>query len=262
MSDFTGGDVYQKEFDPDAYLHQYFEYGKRSMGNEFSNFSLKQFAEIFTSGKVKGKTLIDIGTGPTIYQLISACEAFDEIIVTDYTDKNREAFGKWLEKKPGAHDWSGFIKRVCDLEGNRKIPSEKEGQLRKSIKKVLKCDVHKCNPVDPVIVPQADCLLSVLCLESASQDYDSYCTAIKNITTMLKPGGHLVLAGIIGNNYYKVGDVTFSALHLSEEMIQDALNKAGYHIKSFQLSKKTEESVEDGADFLAYFVIVAHIKAQ
>lgn len=35
-----------------------------------------------------GDILIDIGSGPTIYQLLSACEVFREIIMSDYTELN------------------------------------------------------------------------------------------------------------------------------------------------------------------------------
>lgn len=70
-------------------------------------------------GAVKGELLIDIGSGPTIYQLLSACESFTEIIVSDYTDQNLWELQKWLKKEPGAFDWSPVVTYVCDLEGNR-----------------------------------------------------------------------------------------------------------------------------------------------
>ena len=48
------------------------------------------------TGGLEGKLLIDIGSGPTIYQFLSACESFQEIIATDYTDKNLQELEKWL----------------------------------------------------------------------------------------------------------------------------------------------------------------------
>lgn len=68
---------------------------------------------------VKGDLLIDIGSGPTIYQLLSACESFKEIIATDYTDQNLQELEKWLKKDPGAFNWSIVVEYVCELEGNR-----------------------------------------------------------------------------------------------------------------------------------------------
>lgn len=68
---------------------------------------------------LQGDVLIDIGSGPTIYQLLSACESFKEIIATDYTDQNLQELEKWLKKEPGAFDWSPVVTYVCELEGNR-----------------------------------------------------------------------------------------------------------------------------------------------
>lgn len=72
-----------------------------------------------STGGVGGNVLIDIGSGPTIYQLLSACEVFREIIATDYTPQNLQELQKWLKKEPGAHDWSPIVQHVCELEGDR-----------------------------------------------------------------------------------------------------------------------------------------------
>nr|WKR38376.1 putative N-methyltransferase [Rhinella marina] len=257
MSDYTGKDKYQNLFSPKEYLESYFHLGAGSMGDEYLQFVLKGLVETFNSGKVKGDTLIDIGTGPTIYQLLSACEAFKNIIVSDFVDKNREEFNVWLQNQPVAFDWSPVVKHVCQLEGDRIPWQEKEELLRKAIKQVLKCDVFNTNPIDPVTIPQVDCVLSCLCLEGACKDFESYITALKNMTTLLKLGGYLVMTGDLGNNYYMVGDVKFSGLNLNEDFLREAITGAGYVIESFQQSKKTEDSVEDKADFTAYYVIVA-----
>ena len=68
---------------------------------------------------LRGDTLIDVGCGPTIYQLLSACERFREIIALDYTDQNRRELEKWLKNEAGAFDWSPVVKYVCELEGDR-----------------------------------------------------------------------------------------------------------------------------------------------
>ncbi|CAJ0940354.1 unnamed protein product [Ranitomeya imitator] len=69
------------------------------------------------AGGVRGKTLIDIGHGPTIYQDLSACESFDEIIGADYTDRNREYYERSLRNEAGTFDWTNVIQNVCAMEG-------------------------------------------------------------------------------------------------------------------------------------------------
>nr|XP_006133694.2 nicotinamide N-methyltransferase-like [Pelodiscus sinensis] len=118
MAEYTRGNVYQAAFDPKAYL-EYFKFGEGSVGDEYLNFALKHYCKAFASGDMKGDTLIDIGSGPTIYQLLSACENFKEIVASDYTDRNRQELEKWLKKEPGAFDWTPVVKYVCELEGDR-----------------------------------------------------------------------------------------------------------------------------------------------
>ncbi|XP_068119870.1 nicotinamide N-methyltransferase-like [Hyperolius riggenbachi] len=258
MSEFTGPDFYQKNFDPKAYLAMYYPLEGGTV-HEHLQFVLKRLARIFSSGKVKGETIIDIGTGPTIYQLLSACEAFNNVIVSDFTDKNREELKAWLINQPGAFDWSPVVKYVCQLEGNRISWTEKEDRLRKAIKQVLRCDVMQNNPLSPVVLPQVDCILSCLCLEGACKDVEAYVTALKNITNLLKPGGYLVLTGVLGSHYYMVGEVWFSGLFLTEDIIKESLSGIGYIVENFETSAK--QFWKEVSGFSDFFVLFARRSA-
>lgn len=68
-------------------------------------------------GEVSGCTLIDIGSGPTIYQLLSACAHFEDITLTDFLEVNRQELRLWLREEPGAFDWSVYSQHVCLIEG-------------------------------------------------------------------------------------------------------------------------------------------------
>lgn len=64
-----------------------------------------------------GRTLIDIGSGPTVYQLLSACAYFEDITMTDFLEVNRQELGRWLRQEPEAFDWSAYSWHACLLEG-------------------------------------------------------------------------------------------------------------------------------------------------
>lgn len=68
-------------------------------------------------GEVSGQALIDIGSGPTIYQLLSACAHFEDITMTDFLEVNRQELGLWLREEPGAFDWSVYSQHACLIEG-------------------------------------------------------------------------------------------------------------------------------------------------
>ncbi|XP_072467156.1 nicotinamide N-methyltransferase-like [Notamacropus eugenii] len=228
-SNFTTKDTYLKHFSPRTYLETYYTFGPSiSKESEILMHNLRKLSETFSLGRVKGDLLIDIGTGPTIYQLLSACESFKEIVVTDYTDQNREEVIQWLKKEPGAFDWSSVVKYVCELEGDREKWAEKEEKLRERVKQVLKCDVTQAQPLGPASLPQADCLLTAYCLEAACKDLPTYQQALKNLNSLLKPGGFLVLICALKSNYYMMGNERFSCLPLTQEEIEASLEKAGF----------------------------------
>uniref|UniRef100_A0A8C5SFV2 Nicotinamide N-methyltransferase n=1 Tax=Laticauda laticaudata TaxID=8630 RepID=A0A8C5SFV2_LATLA len=254
--EFTGGDVYQKEFNPKIYL-EYFHFGKGSVEDEFLEFILKCFCKIFTSGVLKGGTLIDIGSGPTIYQLLPACGSFENIIATDYLDKNCQEITKWVKKEPGAFDWSSVVQYVCQLEGNRETCAEKEAKLRRSIKQVLRCDVHQSNPLAPISLAQADCLLSTECLESACKDQASFQAALKNLSSLLKLGGHLVLGGVLGCTFYRLGPRKFFSMLFTEEILKNGLSTAGFAIVEFSTEPRVFKTNMEDCDFSGKYVILA-----
>ncbi|KAM4848836.1 nicotinamide N-methyltransferase [Urocitellus parryii] len=254
-SGFTSKDEYLRHFNPRDYLEKYYNFGsKPSAENQILKHLLKNLFKIFCLGGVKGDLLIDIGSGPTIYQLLSACESFKEIIATDYTDQNLQELEKWLRKEPGAFDWSPVVTYVCDLEGNRVKGPEKEEKLRRAVRQVLKCDVTQSQPLGAVRVAPADCLLSTLCLDAACPDLPTYCTALRNLGSLLKPGGFLVVVDALKSSYYTIGQQRFSSLSLGPEAVEAAVKEAGYTIQQFEVISQSYSSTTADNEGLFFLV--------
>ncbi|KAG8444358.1 hypothetical protein GDO86_009519 [Hymenochirus boettgeri] len=110
-------------FDPNAFKRVFCSFGKGR--DKILNYRIQKLFQTFGPGGIEGDNLIDIGTGPSIYQLLSACESFKHITATDFTDRNRQEFKKWLKNEPGSFDWSDILQAVCELEGNRDAWQEK-----------------------------------------------------------------------------------------------------------------------------------------
>ncbi|XP_007934713.1 nicotinamide N-methyltransferase [Orycteropus afer afer] len=242
-SGFTTKDAYLSHFNPRDYLEKYYNFGSiHSAENQIVRHLLENLFKIFCLDGVKGNLLIDIGSGPTIYQLLSACESFKDIVASDYTDQNLQELERWLKKEPGAFDWSPIVNYVCDLEGNRVKGPEKEEKLRRAVKQVLKCDVTQSQPLGPVSLPLADCLLTTLCLDAACPDLLTYCTALKNLSSLLKPGGFLVIIDALKSSYYMIGEQRFSSLSLGQEAVEAAVREAGYTIEQFHVISQSYSS--------------------
>ncbi|KAM5142361.1 nicotinamide N-methyltransferase-like [Mantella aurantiaca] len=255
----TSSQAYIDDFDPVNYYRSYYLLEEGSHTGEWIHFVLRNLHETFTSGDVKGDLLVDIGAGPTIYHLLSACEAFDNIVTSDFLEQNRAQLQKWLRKDPDALDWTPIVKLVCELEGNSDSEScrKKEEKLRRTVLGVLKCDVLKKNPYDPVVMPQADCLISCLCLEAPCKDVESFTDVLRNLKGLLKPGGHILIQSVLNCSYYYVGQHKFFSLAITKEDLEIAFNEAGYEIVKLYVIQCIEKQGIDVSNRDSYYFLHA-----
>uniref|UniRef100_A0A3B3Z765 Uncharacterized protein n=1 Tax=Periophthalmus magnuspinnatus TaxID=409849 RepID=A0A3B3Z765_9GOBI len=180
-----------------------------------------------TDNKIGGDLLIDVGSGPTLYQVLSGCEVFSKVLLTDFLEVNRQELKKWLKGEGGSLDWTPYIQYVCKLEG--RSPSEwkeKAARLREVVSDVLPIDVHRAQPMASDALPSegADCLVSCFCLESVSPDLDTFTKALGHIGTLLRSEGHLLLIGALQESYYFGGPgVKIPVVPLNEAQVCAAL---------------------------------------
>ena len=102
-------------------------------------------------------------------------------------------------------------------------------------------------------MPAADCVLSLLALECACHDVDTYRAAIRNLVGLLKPGGHLVTSVALRCGEYMVGSRKFFTLSLEQETVEKALQEAGCQVLKCQYSPiKYSEAfcLNDGSCFV------------
>lgn len=118
--------------------------------------------------------------------------------------------------------------------------------MRRVVRQVLKCDVTQSQPLGSVPLPLADCLLSTLCLDAACPDLPAYCTALRNLSSLLKPGGFLVVVDALKSSYYMIGEQKFSSLCLGQEAIEAAVREAGFSVEQFEvISRKYSSTMCD-----------------
>lgn len=254
-TNFTEGEFYQAHFDPRAYVRNFYSSPRgHSDEKDFLTFVLGVFSRLFSTGKHRGQRLIDVGSGPSIHCVISACTHYDEILLSDFSDNNRREIDKWLKNQEGCLDWSPILQHVSKTEGKR--PSDLEATLKQRIKKVLKCDVRLENPFDPLTLEPADCVITSLCLEAACKDMQIYRQALHGLTKLLCPGGLFVMVGVLSETFYKVDEQLFSCLSLKQNYIEEALKGFGFSIQEFNVLP-AEDQNNSVSDFEAVFVLVA-----
>ncbi|XP_075450975.1 nicotinamide N-methyltransferase-like [Ascaphus truei] len=225
---------HDEEFDPRTFLDTYFYNGTNDMFEEVVVFPITQLFKMFSSGRVRGETLLDVTIGPLAFHLLTACDYFKEINVIEFIDKNIREFEMWRNKEPGAADWSHAAKIVCELEGKSEEWPGKEDKARRAVKRVVKCDLTKDNPLEPVVLPQMDCLLCAFVLLVVSKDHQAYRTNLKKLASMLKIGGHMLLLGSYNETFYMLGEHKFFTLSCDEEFIREAVCDGGFIIENLE----------------------------
>ncbi len=218
-------------FNPQAYLREYYA----DMGAE--NLTLLQFLVRSFRDIPPDSTLLDFGGGPTIYTLITASAQVREIHFCDYLEANLEAVQKWLYGDADAFDWTHFIKTTLVLEGrdySHESVQAREKQIRQNVTQVMSCDANRPSPLHEN-ARQYDVLVSNFCAESATNDGEQWRWFVQNITSLLSPGGRLVMSALKGADSYAVGDEVFPAVFILEDDLLQALGDAGFAEDSIQI---------------------------
>jgi SAM-dependent methyltransferase len=257
---------YETEFNPEAYLHFYYSSKALDDGTRLSLFSLPMFAYMIQAKipEDKRQSLIDIGAGPTVYSAISFRNVVKRVYLTDYVEKSLTMLDDWLYQRT-PFSWKRAIHVIARTEGvhlkNDKEVNEAEEKARKLVENggIFKADVHTKDvlilnddqkPKDKMF----DIAVSVFCLESACSTHDEYKQALKNIISLIRPGGYLILGSVIDDVMYNsglslVGDSKlFTLLDLDEDFIENAMDENG-----MDLTTMHKYSLDN--DGVAFFMI-------
>ncbi|XP_069495520.1 indolethylamine N-methyltransferase-like [Ambystoma mexicanum] len=222
-----------------------------------SQLILTELCGFFSSGDVKGDTLIYYGGCHALGYLFPACGFFKEIILAAFLETSLQAARKWIDKEPGAFNWSLAAKIVCELEGNGEIGIQKEESLRGKIIKIIKCEANEDHPVVPKLPTQVDCLLSTFFLEHFCTAMDGCRKALKDMSSLLNIGGHLVLVVLLGCTFVMHGTVKLPLLRLDLECVKAALIDAGFVIKKCKNNKRANQNKYSVVDYDSVLCLVA-----
>src|SRR5215831_9516556 len=91
-------------FNPRAYLNEYYA----DLGEE--NLAILRFyVDVFRTLPQKS-VMLDFGSGPTIYSLITAVTKVEEVHIVEYLEANRVELRNWFQGDNTAFNWQPFIR--------------------------------------------------------------------------------------------------------------------------------------------------------
>ncbi|KAL3871351.1 hypothetical protein ACJMK2_039358 [Sinanodonta woodiana] len=249
------------DFDPETFVSTYYSSvdGSEDYG-DLMTFFLNGLSEAFRSGAISGVHLLDIGTGPMPHTAFCAAPWFEEITLSDVSQKNIEFLQKWKDGK--INHMGPVLEYLVKLDKSSSSVEKRQDELRQKTKHIVKCDVTKENPVvsTPVDGIVFDAITSSLCLEIACLTLDDYAKSVGYMRNLLKPDGHLVLVGVLEDTFYTVGEYRFINLPIKKDELREIWQKEGFEILSLKDFNETCSSPKygnDNSDFKNAFVMVA-----
>ena len=233
---------FEDRFDPIAYLSQCY-HKPGTPQNYCRDLRLKMVHEFFCEFPPvddedcpKDIKVLDYGSGPVIAFVISAAgkKEVSEIVLADYTEMNRSALRKWIDRDVSSFDWSCYFKHIVqDLE--KKAEKEiraREDRLR-SIAKVASCDIKADQVIEKGFEGPYDVVITFLAIESACTIEADYLPLVEKLSRHVKPEGHILMFIKIGKRAqsmsYNVGGKLFHYFTPSEEIVLSSLGKAGFN---------------------------------
>ncbi len=209
-------------FAPRAYLDEYYA----GIGPE-NQFLLRFLHEAHAARPPLGR-MLELGGGPTVYQLISACHTIEEIVFAEYLEANRREVESWREGRADAFDWDPFFLYVLGLEGAG--PGDlalRKAELRHKLRRVIPYDAKRERPFDTD--PGLFDLVGVnFCLESITRDEAEYRFSLRTLSALLPAGGRLIMTALKNARFYHVGDLIFPAFPLDEKSLDRYLTEASF----------------------------------
>ena len=246
---------YHRNFSPLRYLEQYYE---RPGGNLVIDFLFRQLSTFFSGVKVESTyKVLDYGCGPVVANAISAAGVAKELVLAEYTEKNRNAVQQWLDGDPSAWNWKPFFEYiVVNLEGKSENEAkEREYVFRNIVKAVFPCDVTQDPPIAVGYEGPYDVVMCLLSIEAGCLTQEDYKAAAKRVARLVKPDGFLLLYSTIRHDTsrpgsYTVGAETFIEVPLTLEFVCTTLIEANFEVVTTKMLENPEQIHLDGAAFI------------
>ncbi|XP_065832081.1 nicotinamide N-methyltransferase-like isoform X2 [Oscarella lobularis] len=239
------GEDYIRDFDANAYVKKNY-FNEPPVDNVVEPFVLKNLHDFYTKTaefSLDSASILEFGGGAAVSHLISATPYASNIVFADYSPSALNAVDEWKKApftREHQNDWRDFFRYVvCDLERNADDDGDelirRASQLKGKLSSLVPCNILSDTPLGNNDYDQRfDVVSSAFCLEVASRTYEQYKLSVKKLVNFLKGSGSwLVLHCFLGAIGYCVGEKTFFALPLKEDVVKEALDEAGFRLVKF-----------------------------
>ncbi|HVF17607.1 MAG TPA: guanitoxin biosynthesis pre-guanitoxin forming N-methyltransferase GntF [Steroidobacteraceae bacterium] len=182
---------------------------------------------------------LEFGIGPTLHHLLPLSPYASEIHVADLLPENLDAVRKWQLQDAAAHDWSEFTRNVLTYEGDASPTHAdiraREQLTRSRLTRRLIGDARLRHPIGAAFEKRYDCVLTCYCADSATTDKLQWHSLMRNIASLLRPGGLFVVAALRHCNGYRIGENFFPSPGIDERDMRRVLTSLGFDAGSLEV---------------------------
>lgn len=225
------------KWSPKNYLKQYYDF-ENLVYDEVVIF--KFIIHFLRMQNKKFSSMLDFGAGPTIHRIIPFIPYVEDIYIADYLASNLNEIKLWLKSSKNSHDWSKQIQHILRLEAineegkisNRKVKDRINSTRTKKIS-LVRCNVFAKRPLPTKKV--FPLVTSFYCVDSIVSSKKEWRQAMKNLLSLVQPGGFLVLSALKDTKRYQVGQYYFPSPNLHRNDFIDILSSNGFDKKQIKM---------------------------
>jgi SAM-dependent methyltransferase len=241
VTTYPTADGFKRHFDPKEYLKELF-----GAPDDEDCFSISFIVRALKS--LPDQLFVhEFGGGPTLYSVAALAAKAREIHFSDVVDASLREVDAWLKGQPDAYDWKPYIAIALEAEGvsvTKAAIAERAALMRKVVTRLMHCDAQRNPPIE-LDNTQYDLVTAHHCTDVAATNVAEWQQVLQNVTTIVRPGGWLMLSVTTGARTYQVGDVIFECVNLTKEDVQNGLLSTGYDRESILLEAYTVEHTRE-----------------
>ncbi|KAL5505881.1 hypothetical protein EMCRGX_G007420 [Ephydatia muelleri] len=222
-------DSYDK-FDAKCYLQHYFELA--AVGAK-----LHQYVSLFSQFPDDSMTMLNYGGGPDLLPLLYAAHKIKGYVHADYAPNNLREVENWTTGDPSAFNWQRHLGYCLELESRGESVERREKRMREVIKAVVHCDMMAEQIIRKEYQGPYDYVICSGVLDSVCQSTESFSTAVKRLSDLVKVGGYLHIEMSYGTDEnkcsgcYEVGGIVYkTVLSVTKAQIIDTIKAQGFRI--------------------------------
>src|SRR3989344_5449670 len=174
-----------------------------------------------------GQKILEFGCGPTLHHIFPFVPYVSEIHMVDFLKSNLNEVNKWVSSIEGAHNWDKYIAYTLRCEGIKRITSrdilKRRRETIKKITSIEQADARRNNPLGKNIHELYPIVISCYCADSATNNHKDFKIFIRNIVSLLKPGGIFIIACLRKASYYRSGNLYFPSANVDENLLRRIL---------------------------------------